>query len=126
MWNVTTKSFGGKGGALISLDGVETAWQKNPDGRYQPMDKQGTEFTLNTELVLLAMGFVGPKKGPLFDALNLAVTPRGSVRVDGNHMTDVDGVFAAGDISLGQSLIVSALADGRKTAASIIRYLEAH
>ena len=75
-------------------------------------------------VVFLAMGFTGPAKSPLFDQLNLELSERGNVCIDDNHMSNAEGVFASGDMSLGQSLIVSALADGRKTAVGIIRYLE--
>lgn len=124
LWNVSTKAFRGKDGAVVALEGISVEWEKGPDGRYAPREKPGTEFDFETELVLLAMGFTGPQKSPLFDRLNLALTARGNVKVNENHMTIKEGVFAAGDMVLGQSLIVSALADGRKTAGGIIRYLE--
>ena len=75
------------------------------------------------ELVLLAMGFVGPERGGLVEQLGLALDPRGNVRSDASGATSVPGVFAAGDVSRGQSLVVWAIADGRRVAAGIDAWL---
>jgi glutamate synthase (NADPH) small chain len=75
-------------------------------------------------LVLLAMGFVGPVKSRLIDDMEIAVDARGNVAVDEDHMTNINGVFAAGDMVTGQSLIVRALADARRAAQGVIRYLK--
>jgi glutamate synthase (NADPH/NADH) small chain len=123
LWQVATQAFTGRDGAVSGLTYAAVDWRKTPDGVFRPVPKSGSEHELTCELVLLAMGFVGPAKSPLFAHLKPALSERGNVRVDRNHMTSIKGVFAGGDISLGQSLIVSALADGRKTAAGIIRYL---
>ena len=82
-----------------------------------------TEFTMDVDLVLLAMGFVGPVKNGLIDQLGVALDPRGNVATDEHYMSSVPGVFAAGDMRRGQSLIVWAIAEGRKAAASIDTYL---
>jgi glutamate synthase (NADPH/NADH) small chain len=83
--------------------------------------KEPVEF--DADLVLLAMGFVGPERNGVIDALGIAVTPRGTVARDANWMTNVPGVFAAGDMQRGQSLIVWAIADGRSCARGVDAYL---
>jgi glutamate synthase (NADPH/NADH) small chain len=83
----------------------------------------GTEFELRTDLVLLAMGFLGPERNRLLADLGVAFTERGTVSRDASWMTNVPGVFAAGDLQRGQSLIVWAIDDGRRAAAAIDTYL---
>jgi len=89
--------------------------------RFDPID--GTEREFAADLVLLALGFVGPEHGPLVDDLEIEFTERGHVARDDTWMTSVDGVFVAGDMGRGQSLIVWAIAEGRSCAASIDRWL---
>ena len=84
---------------------------------------EGTEQELPADLVLLAMGFVGPERGDVISELGLRLTDRGNVWRDDDWMTSVDGVFTAGDMQRGQSLIVWAIADGRQAAASVDHYL---
>ncbi len=124
LFGVATKEFIGKGGILSGVKIADVEWEKKPNGTYIPVDKPGSERELKCELALLAVGFSGPIISPIFDRFNLALNKRGNVYVDENHMTSTAGIFAAGDMALGQSLIVSALADARKTAVGIIRYLE--
>ncbi len=83
----------------------------------------GTEVTLEAELVLLAMGFVGPERGGLLSQLGVRLTDRGNVWRDERWMTSEEGVFTAGDMQRGQSLIVWAIADGRHAAAAVDGYL---
>jgi len=83
----------------------------------------GTEQVLPAELVLLAMGFLGPERAGVIEQLGLALDARGNVRSDASGATSVPGVFAAGDVSRGQSLVVWAIAEGRKAAAAMHRYL---
>jgi glutamate synthase (NADPH) small chain len=83
----------------------------------------GTEFEQDVDLLLLAMGFTGPERGGMLDQLGVALTPRGNIATDENKMTNVQGVFAAGDIARGQSLIVWAIAEGREAARGIDQYL---
>jgi glutamate synthase (NADPH/NADH) small chain len=84
----------------------------------------GTEFTLDADLVLLAMGFTGPAKGGLHEQLNLAQDRRGNIATGADYQSSEPGIFAAGDIRRGQSLIVWAIAEGRKAAAAIDSYLQ--
>ena len=91
------------------------------DGRFQKIE--GTDFDLECELVLLALGFTGPERGSWLGRLGVSFDPRGNVARDGSFMTDVPGVFVAGDMGRGQSLIVWAIAEGRACAAAVDQYL---
>jgi glutamate synthase (NADPH/NADH) small chain len=91
------------------------------DGRFERVE--GTDFELPCELVLLAMGFVGPEKEGLLEGLGVEFDPRGNVARDDAYMTSVPGVFACGDMGRGQSLIVWAIAEGRSCAAGVDRLL---
>jgi glutamate synthase (NADPH/NADH) small chain len=83
----------------------------------------GTEFILEADLVLLAMGFLGPVRGGLLDSLGVQLDSRGNVQAGDSYMTSIPGVFAAGDMRRGQSLVVWAIAEGRNAARGIDRYL---
>ncbi len=91
------------------------------DGRFRPVE--GSERVLPAQLVLMAMGFVGPEKGPLVSQLALDLDQRGNIARDEAYMTNQDGVFVAGDAGRGQSLIVWAIAEGRSAASAVDRYL---
>jgi glutamate synthase (NADPH/NADH) small chain len=86
----------------------------------------GTEFELEVDLVLLAMGFVGPERNGMLSELGVTMTDRGNVQRDKDWMTSVPGVFTAGDMQRGQSLIVWAIAEGRSAARGIDRFLMGH
>ena len=92
-----------------------------PAPRFEPIPD--SEFTLDADLVLLAMGFTGPVKQGLIDQLGVALDARGNVATDANYATNVPGIFAAGDLRRGQSLVVWAIAEGRKAAEGMHRYL---
>ena len=124
-WAITTKAFIGENRALKKLFCSEVEWQqKKTNGPQIPVEKPGSEFELYADMVILAMGFTGPEKNKIIDELNIALDERGNVKVDAKHMTNVSGVFAAGDMKSGQSLIVRAIADGRNAAMGIVAYLE--
>jgi glutamate synthase (NADPH/NADH) small chain len=91
------------------------------DDKFQPIE--GTERELPAQLVLLAMGFVGPERGALLEGLRVDYDARGNVARDGGWATNVPGVFVCGDMGRGQSLIVWAIAEGRACAAAVDRYL---
>ena len=119
VFSVNTECFlGDDEGRLRGLRAHEVAMV---DGRFQKVE--GTDFDLPCELVLLAMGFVGPEKGTWLDQLGVVFDDRGNVARDADFMTNVPGVFAAGDMGRGQSLIVWAIAEGRSCAAGVDRYL---
>jgi glutamate synthase (NADPH/NADH) small chain len=83
----------------------------------------GTELSMPCELVLLAMGFVGPERHGIVEQFGLALDGRGNVRTDASGATSVPGVFAGGDAARGQSLVVWAIADGRRVGAGVDAYL---
>jgi glutamate synthase (NADPH/NADH) small chain len=91
------------------------------DGRFTPVE--GSEREIPAQLVLLAMGFVGPERGPLVEQLGVELDQRGTVRRDAEFMASIPGVFVAGDAGRGQSLIVWAIAEGRSCAAAVDRWL---
>jgi glutamate synthase (NADPH/NADH) small chain len=92
------------------------------DGRPRFDPVEGTEFDLPCDLVLLALGFVGPEPA-LAEAFGVSLTPRGTIARSGEYKTDAPGVFVAGDAGRGQSLIVWAIAEGRSAAAATDRWL---
>ncbi|MBW0089633.1 glutamate synthase subunit beta [Pseudonocardia sp. KRD-184] len=103
------------------LAGVRIVEVKRGEKGFDPVE--GTEKLLPAQLVLLAMGFVGPEKGKLLSDLGVELDERGNVARDRSFMTSVDGVFSAGDMGRGQSLIVWAIAEGRSAAAGVDAYL---
>ena len=86
-------------------------------------NSQFTEFTIDCDLVLLAMGFTGPVRSGLIDSLGVRLDPRGNVVTDATYMSSVPGVFAAGDMRRGQSLVVWAISEGRQAARAVDRFL---
>jgi glutamate synthase (NADPH) small chain len=93
------------------------------DGRLDFVPVAESDFEIKTDLVLLAMGFTGAARGPLLDDLGVTITPRGNVGRDASWMTNVPGVFTAGDMQRGQSLIVWAIAEGRSAARAVDQFL---
>jgi glutamate synthase (NADPH/NADH) small chain len=85
----------------------------------------GTEFTIDADLVLLAMGFLGPVKSGMIEQLGVKLDARGNVETDANYMTSVPGIFSAGDMRRGQSLVVWAIAEGRLAAQGVDVFLKA-
>jgi glutamate synthase (NADPH/NADH) small chain len=119
-WGVATTKFAGDaGGNVRQLHGVRVG----PPPRFEPIP--GTEFVMDADLVLLAMGFLGPVRNGLIEQLGVQLDGRGNVATDENYMSTVPGVFAAGDMRRGQSLVVWAISEGRKAAAGVDRYLRA-
>jgi len=91
------------------------------EGRFDKIE--GTDAEIDCDLVLLALGFVGPERGGWLERLGVGLDQRGNVVRDGEFMTSAPGVFAAGDMGRGQSLIVWAIAEGRSCAAAVDRWL---
>ncbi len=117
-WSVSTTQFTADDrGNVKQLHGIRVG----PPPKFESIP--GSEFTLDVDLVLLAMGFLGPVRNGLLDQLEVALDARGNVSTDENYMTSVDGVFAAGDMRRGQSLVVWAIAEGRKAAKGIHAFL---
>ncbi len=122
-WSVDTVEFGGnKRKEVRKLHCREVKWRKVA-GKQTPTHIEKSDFTIEADLVLLALGFLGPGPDPLADALALARNEHGNILVDNKHMTSVEGVFCAGDIARGQSLVVRAIADGTAAADDVDRYL---
>ena len=120
---VTKRLVGDAAGNLKELQTVEVEWVKNGDGRFAMKEKPGSEKVWPVELALLAMGFVGPEKEGMLADLGVALDGRGNVVADDNKATSVKGVFAAGDMARGQSLIVWAIEEGRAAARGVDRFL---
>ena len=116
----TTRLSGGRG-ALQKLHGNEVEFARE-DGRMVMKEIPGTQFEERVDLLLLAMGFLGPERYML-DQLGVEVNDRGNVVCGQDKATSVPGVFTAGDMTRGQSLIVWAIAEGRTAARGIDRYL---
>ncbi len=113
-WSVaTTKFTGDERGNVKQLHGVRVG----PPPKFEAVS--GSEFTIPADLVLLAMGFTGPVKGGLVEQLGCELNVRGNVHTDEHYHTSVPGVFAAGDARRGQSLVVWAIAEGRKAARAV-------
>jgi len=121
-WCINTKKVTGKNGILKTLHGVRVEW-KNDNGRMQMVEIPGTEFEQQVDLVLLAMGFLHPQHEGMLNDLGVEVDGRGNVITNENYMTTKEGIFAAGDMRRGQSLVVWALNDGRKVAQEVDKYL---
>lgn len=122
-WSVLTKAFTGVDGHVSAMQCVEVDVKPMAPGEPLALEeKKGTEFEVPVDLVLLAMGFKGPKKSKLVD--DLQVARDGLIAVNEQGMTSVPGVFVAGDMARGASLVVRAIADGRRAAEGIARWLQ--
>jgi glutamate synthase (NADPH/NADH) small chain len=123
-WSVSTQRFSGVDDQVTRLQAVRVEWVADDQGRQRMVEVPGSEFEVEADLVLLAMGFVHPVKEGLLADLGVRLDVRGNVAVDERYMTSVEGVFAAGDMKRGASLIVWAISEGRKAAEGIDRYLK--
>ena len=119
---ITTEEFVGEGGRLTTLR-TRRVEQLLVDGRMTFESVEGSEEDYPADLVLLAMGFTGPERGPLLDGLGVDLDDRGNVARDGDFGTSIDNVWVCGDMGRGQSLIVWAIAEGRSCAAAVDRHL---
>lgn len=124
-WSVSTKRFSGRNGQVTKLHAVRVEMQTDANGQTRFVELPGSEFELKVDLVLLAMGFTGPVKEGLLADLGVKLEPRGGVQTDEHHQTNIEGVFAAGDMKRGASLIVWAIREGRDAARGIDQYLRA-
>ncbi len=121
-YSIATKHLSGADGVLKKLHAVRVEFVLE-GGRQVMKEVPGSEFEEDCDLLLLAMGFVGPERPGLIEQLGVELTERGNVKADANKMTSVPGVFTAGDMTRGQSLIVWAIAEGRTAARGIDAYL---
>jgi glutamate synthase (NADPH/NADH) small chain len=122
-WSVMTTDFvGDKKSGVEALNAVDVDWEKK-DGRFVPVKKAGTERTVEAQLVLLAMGFTREGNAGILNAFGVETGDDCAPCLNKDYMTNVDGVFVAGDLSQGASLVVRAIADGRRAADGVDRYL---
>lgn len=124
-YSVLTKSFSGEQGKVRKLHCVRVSFDTLDPKTGRPVMSEipGSEFEVKADLVLLAMGFTGPAKTPLLSELNGGVDERGMIRTNNNFMLSTPGIFTAGDMRRGQSLIVWAINEGRTAAKNVITYL---
>jgi glutamate synthase (NADPH/NADH) small chain len=126
VYSVSTHRFSGDAaGRVTTLHGSKVELARK-DGRMSFENVPGSDFAMDVDLVLLAMGFLGPERKGLLDDLGVRLTDRGNVWRDANWMTSVPGVFTAGDMQRGQSLIVWAIAEGRSAARGVDMFLMGH
>lgn len=124
-WAITTKEFIGNNGRLSAVRCARVEWQKDrATGSFSMKELPGSEFTLQAELVLLAMGFVHVEHSPFLKELGVQWDARGNIQTNGNFMSSVPGVFAAGDTVRGASLVVWAIRQGRQAAQAIDTFLK--
>jgi len=114
----------GTNGQIEGLECVRVEWVKDQNGRFQMQEMPGSAFTLRADLVLLAMGFLGPRRPGMLEQAGVSLDARGNVLANTvDYSTSVPGVFAAGDMRRGQSLVVWAIREGRQCARAIDTFL---
>jgi glutamate synthase (NADPH/NADH) small chain len=118
VWGINSLNFIGDENGRVKQ--VRTVRVGAPP-KFEPV--AGSESTLDVDLVLIAMGFLGPVRAGMIEQLGLALDKRGNVATDGNYQSSVENIFAAGDMRRGQSLVVWAIHEGRQAAAAVDRYL---
>lgn len=123
-WSVLTKRFTGKEGHVQKLECVRVCFEK-PAANTCPVMKEvpGSDFVIDADLVILAVGFLYPERAGLLEKLGVALDKRGNIQTGNDQKTSVDKVFSAGDCRRGQSLVVWAISEGRKAARAIDEYL---
>jgi glutamate synthase (NADPH/NADH) small chain len=123
-WAVLTKKFIGENGFLKALSCVSVEFnEKDSKGCSLMKEIKGSEFEIEADLAILALGFMHPEKKGLIEELGLELDSRGNVKTNENFMVSVKGIFSAGDMHRGQSLIVWAISEGRRAAYCIDKYL---
>jgi glutamate synthase (NADPH/NADH) small chain len=123
-WSVQTKRAIGEGGKITALECVRVDWQLGDGGKMNLVEVPGSEFTLKADLVLLAMGFVGPKKAGLVEQSGVELDVRGNVKAPlTNYQTSTAKIFSCGDMRRGQSLVVWAIREGRQCARGVDEFL---
>jgi glutamate synthase (NADPH) small chain len=123
-WSVLTKKFIGQNNKLNKLSCAKVEFGKDAKGCPMAEEVAGSGFEIEADLVVLALGFLHPEKNGPIEELKLELDSRGNVKTDESFMTSVKGVFSAGDMRRGQSLIVWAISEGRRAAYNIDKYLE--
>jgi len=126
MWAMTTKRFIGESGNVKQVEVMEVKWGKDNNGRLVMTEVPKSEKIINADLVLLAMGFVSPIHEGLLNELGVEYDQRGNIKASNEKSTSLLKVFAAGDAVRGPSLVVHAIAEGRKMAENVHKYLLGH
>ena len=121
-YSILTKKFSGRNGKVKKLHLVKVEFIIK-DGKKIMQEIKGSGFTIEADLVLLAMGFLGPKKNKLLTELKIELDERGNVKTNNKKMTNIPGLFAAGDMRRGQSLVVWAIYEGREVAKYVNKYI---
>jgi glutamate synthase (NADPH/NADH) small chain len=123
-WSVHTKDAVAENGRVVALDCVYIEWVKGDDGRMKMVEVPGSDFQLKADLVLLAMGFLGPHRSALLEQAAVELDARGNVKADTvEYQTSRERLFAAGDMRRGQSLVVWAIREGRQCARAVDQFL---
>jgi len=123
-WSVLTRRAIGADGKITALECVRVEWVKDADGRQQMREIPDSAFQLKADLVLLAMGFLGPHRSGLVEQSAVALDSRGNVKASvADYKTSVQKVFACGDMRRGQSLVVWAIREGRQCARAVDAFL---
>lgn len=123
-WSVATKYFSGEDGRVKKIHCVRLEWGEDENGMRQMQEIEGSEFEVDADIVLFAMGFLHPEHENMLEKFGVEYGQRGNVKTDKNYMTNVAGVFAAGDMRTGQSLVCKAISDARMAAEAIDKYLK--
>jgi glutamate synthase (NADPH/NADH) small chain len=122
-WSILTKGFAGENGKLKKISCVRVEFNKDAKGCPVMQEVKGSEFEIEADLAVLALGFLRPEKTRLIEELGVGLDPKGNVLTTQEFMTSNKGVFSCGDMRRGQSLIVWAISEGRKAAHCIDKYL---
>ncbi len=122
-WSVLTKKFIGVSGKVKKLYCVKVEFQKDSQGCPLMHEISGSEFEIEADLIILALGFLHPEKKGIIEELKLGLDSRGNVKTGDNFMTSLNGIFSCGDMRRGQSLVVWAISEGRRSAHYIDKYL---
>ena len=126
-YSILTKSLSGSDGKIEKLNAIKVEWDdQDASGRPLMREIPGTEFSIEVDLVLLAMGFIHPEHKGLIESSLLELDSRGNIKTDSERSTSVPGIFAAGDSARGASLVVWAIAEGRQAAYGIDKFLMGH
>ena len=125
-WSINTRRFSGAHGVVKKLHGVRLGWKTRDNERPQMVEIPNSDFELDVDLALLALGFLGPEREGLLDELGTEMDARSNVSVNADYMSSVPGVFACGDARRGQSLVVWAIWEGRECARGVDKLLTGH
>jgi glutamate synthase (NADPH/NADH) small chain len=123
-WAVLTKRAIGRNGHVEKLECVRVEWMQSRDGRWAMQEVPNSSFELKADLVLLAMGFLGPRKAGMIEQAGITLDPRGNIAANTfDYKTSAPKIFSAGDMRRGQSLVVWAIREGRQCARAIDEFL---